>query len=98
VNDKDRDIIQLMVALITIGMIVVMCFLAVSVQSEASEVTEGIVVDKAYHAVTSPQPIYSPEKYMIKIITVRDGEDVKCWISCTEEEWNSYRIGDYFRR
>lgn len=95
---KGRIEIELVVALMVICLMMVIAITAVLAHIKANSVTEGIITDKAYHAVISPQPIYSPEKYMIQIKGSKDGEDVKVWRSCTEEEWYSYRIGDYYRK
>lgn len=97
-NKKGKIEKGLVVALTVIILIAILGTMAVLAHIEASGVTEGIITDKAYHAVISPQPIYSPEKYMLQVKCFQDGEEVKHWISCTEDEWQNCRIGDYYRK
>ena len=97
-NKKGRIEVGLVVAILVIALMLVLAITAVLAHIKADSVTEGIITDKAYHAVISPQPIYSPEKYMIQIKGSKDGEDVKVWLACTEDEWQNCRIGDYYRK
>lgn len=75
---------------------------------------QGTIVDKKYNeAYTSttytttwtgkcmisiPMTRYNPENYNIKIQKEEDGETKECWVQITKEEYEKYKIGDYYNQ
>lgn len=80
------------------------------IKNANNRITEGIVVDKRYQpAYTTHRtqtvnkevieiPEYHPEIYQMCIEGQKNSETVQYWFSCPSEEWNSYKIGDYYKR
>lgn len=77
-------------------------------QTEVSEISEGIVVDKRYsepcttetQVQSGRETIYelhhTPASYCMKIRGEKDEVTVECWLVCTEQEYDAYSIGDYY--
>ena len=84
--------------------------LVVSVSNEMNRIDAGIIVDKTYtpaHNVTHIQrsgnvsiPItrHADASYTFTIEREKDGKTVQYCFAVTEEEYNSYKIGDYYKR
>ncbi len=45
-----------------------------------------------------PKTVYHPEKYLMQIRGKKDDEIVDYWFECTAEEYQQYKIGDYYRK
>lgn len=100
--------------IISLVCIVVTTMLTVSavwiIKNADNKITEGIVVDKTYRSAYTTHrtqmvnkgvieiPEYHPETYQMCIEGKKNGETVKYWFSCPAEEWNAYKIGDYYKR
>lgn len=81
-----------------------------SVENEINRISEGVVIDKNYsNAYTTvvytevgdtkiPHNVYHPESYKLKIQGEKDGEIVTYWFECTAEEYQQYKIGDYYMK
>lgn len=80
--------------------------IAVGVQNEMNEIDSGIIVDKDY---TTGYTSYSsdkngghaystPAKFKFTIEGEKDGETVQYTFEVTEEEYQRYKIGDYYER
>ena len=81
------------------------------VLNAANKIDEGVVIDKNYHAsyVTTTYyrtndnisiPIHTthPESYSFTIQGDKNGETVKYTFNVPESEYNSYSIGDYYKK
>ena len=80
------------------------------VKNANKRITEGIVVDKTYQSAYTTfrtQKVaneviliseYHAETYQMCIEGKKNSETVQYWFSCPAEEWNAYKIGDYYKR
>lgn len=68
------------------------------VKNESNKISEGIVVDKHYSFKVYNGKLFLPERYELEIQGDKDGETVEYWFEVTESEYNSYEIGDYYKR
>lgn len=92
------------VVIVTMMVLAVVCV----IQNGKNRIEEGVVLAKSftpggthvqYGAGGEIQGIYStPDKYAIKLRGEKDGKEVEYWMTCTEEEYESRRVGDYFKR
>lgn len=73
---------------------------------------QGIIIDKKYNApytsttyttsrignsmISIPTTRHNPENYNIKIQKKDNSKTKECWIQITKEEYEKYRIGDYY--
>lgn len=73
---------------------------------------QGTIIDKKYNAsytttthstsyigkstISIPTTKYHPENYNIKIQKKDNGKTKECWIQITKEEYEKYKIGDYY--
>ena len=81
----------------------------VSVLNEQNRITEGIIVDKSYTAekVTTnyrtvgdaqiPYTNREPARYRFKLEGEKDEIMVQYWLEVSENDYNSYHIGDYYK-
>lgn len=87
-----------------VGILGTLIFSAVS--NHRNKIDEGIIVDKQY---TAEYTHYSsdkngghfykvPDSYSFTIEGKKDGETVKYTFEVTKEEYNRYKIGDYYKR
>lgn len=75
---------------------------------------QGTIIDKKYNAaytsttytstytgkttISIPVTRYNPENYNIKIQKEDNGKTKECWVQITKEEYNKYKIGDYYNK
>lgn len=73
---------------------------------------QGTIIDKKYNApytsttyttghignsmVSIPTTRHNPENYNIKIQKEENNKTKECWIQITKEEYEKYKIGDYY--
>ena len=93
---------------IVMAVIVVIMIVAIAliVKNESNRISEGIVIDKYY---TSGYTRYSgddksrslisePPQYHLLLSGNKHGKAVKYWCEVTEDEYNSIKIGEFFKR
>ena len=80
------------------------------ISNEKNRISEGTVIDKKYSPSYSyvtytlvgnnriPEVHYVPESYRMEIRGQKDEVTVDYWFSCTELEYETYHIGDYYRK
>lgn len=81
------------------------------VANENNKISEGVIVDKTYsdtQAIVTyhngpnnsmiPSTRIRPETFEFTIKGVKGGEEVEYSFKVTEEEYNSFKIGDYYVR
>lgn len=108
---KEITLIEKIIIGILAILVVAIILLIVGVaKNENNRIAEGVVVDKnfsnAYTTVTYidagytkiPQQVYHPATYSIKIQGKKDDETVEYWFECTAEEYQQYKIGDYYKK
>ena len=74
--------------------------------NEANRISEGTVIEKDYSAGytrysgdgDSRTLISEPPRYYLLLRGGKNGETVKYWCEVTEGEYNSVKIGEFFRR
>lgn len=108
ISEHAVKIIIAIVMMIVTGVIALV--IIASVENESNRINERTVIDKhysnAYTTVnytkvgdtTIPQNVYHPESYKLEIQGEKDGEIVTYWFECTAEEYQQYKIGDYYRK
>lgn len=105
---------RVMAIIIAVFMILVVGAIALSikasVENENNRISEGTVIDKGYsNAYTTvvytevgdtkiPHNVYHPESYQLEIQGEKDEKIVTYWFECTAEEYQQYKIGDYYRK
>ena len=90
----------------SILVVVVIVVVGGVIKNESNRISEGFVVDKSFSPgssyATGGQDGWSAHstqaRYSIKLRGEKDGKAVEYWMTCTEEEYESCKIGDYFKR
>ena len=108
IGDHVREIITAIIIIIFTGLMALT--IIASVMNENNRMSEGTVIDKHYsNAYTTVeytkagdttilQNVYHPESYKLEIQGEKDEEIVTYWFECTAEEYQQYKIGDYYRK
>lgn len=108
IGEHITEIIIAIVMIIVTG--VTALVIIASVANENNRISEGIVIDKNYRNAyttveytkvgdtTIPQNVYHPESYKLEIQGEKNEEIVEYWFECTAEEYQQYKIGDYYRK
>lgn len=104
-------IIATILAIIMIFLIGLIALVIIaSVKNENNRISEGTVIDKRHDSACTtityinvgggliPQNIHHPESYNLKIQGEKNEEIVTYWFECTAEEYQQYKIGDYYRK
>lgn len=45
-----------------------------------------------------PKSVYYPASYRLRLQGQKNGEIVDNWVECTAEEYQQYKIGDYYKK
>ena len=89
---------------------VVIAIITASIENEKNKITEGIIIDKSYSAAyttytsvkigetTVMQPHYHPEKYSFQLRGEKDEKAVTYWLAVSKEDYNEYKIGNYYKQ
>lgn len=108
ISEHVIEIIKAIVMSFVIGLMTLA--IIASVENENNRISEGIVIDKYYSiAYTTvvyteigdtkiPQTVHHPESYKLEIQGEKNEEIVEYWFECTAEEYQQYKIGDYYRK
>jgi len=95
---------------ITIFILVTVCVIAAvlvwALHNESNRISEGIVIDKDFSSGHSSingdkngVHAYSyDDSYRLCLLGNKNDKEVKYWFECTRQEYESYSVGDYFRR
>lgn len=90
------------------ALIILAVALVCGISNANNRITEGIVVDKRYHAPYTTTtytgsennriaiPKYHPERYVFTIEGDKDGKTVQYTFDVTATQYEQYSIGDYF--
>lgn len=104
---KEIDWAEIGGAIICIAIVIT---IATSIENEKNKITEGIIIDKSYtvayttYAITRVgkppvlTPIYHPEKYSFQLRGEKDEKTVTYWLTVPKEDYNEYKIGDYYKQ
>lgn len=103
-----NKILKITLAIISIA--ILLCILTGCESSYGKK--EGLIIDKQYDpeyttyiyatshigntTVQTPMPIKHTATYNIKIQKTENETTKECWITITENEYNNYKIGDYY--
>lgn len=76
------------------------------VHNENNRIWEGVVVDKnfspAYSSVSGGRnnisAYSSGDSYQMCISGEKNGKTVQYWFECTAQEYNTYKVGDYYKK
>ncbi len=95
------------------GMFIVLVLVMISIavyagiKNENNRISEGIIVDKQIsegytYANLSKQGggdyrVY-PKEYLFQIEGEKDGETVRYWTNVSAEEYDRYKVGDFYRK
>lgn len=105
-----KIIICLLAIIVTVVIAAIYYGVTGTVENEKNRINEGTVIDKKYHAPFTipsyiyinetmiPQNVYYPESYKLKIQREKSEETVEYWFECTSEEYQQYKIGDYYKK
>lgn len=99
--------------IVVISLIILMILFGISVSKNLSnhknEITEGEVISKDYQAAYTtvtyinsgdallPITNYYPEIFTLTIRGDKNGETVEYWFKVSENEYEKYNIGDYYK-
>ena len=90
--------------------ITVIAGVVASIENEKNKITEGIIIDKSYTEgyitytntrigkIIILQPHHHPEKYSFQLRGEKDGKTVTYWLTVSKEDYNEYKIGDYYNQ
>lgn len=70
-----------------------------SILNEQNRITEGVIIDKSYtveKVITKYKTAESTHCYF-QLEGEKDEVMVRYWLEVSEQDYNSYRIGDYYR-
>lgn len=108
---KEHIVEMIVVASIAVVFGVVAFGIIDTKNNDMNKISEGIITDKYYRAaytstttqrisknVTMPVTQYHPATYHFKIEGNKDGKIVEYVFAVTENEYNAYKIGDYYNR
>ena len=97
-------IFNIVVTFVVIGLIVLA--VAFLVSNESNRLSEGVVVDKSfssgYSSVSGDRDDISAysrgDSYQLCISGEKNGKVVRYWFECTELEYTTYKVGDYYKK
>lgn len=105
-----KIITAIIIVICVIAVILVIAVINFGIKNAKNAISEGTIVDKDYQSAyfyttyinsgetMIPQTNYSPESYTFKIKGNKNGEIVECQFEVTKEEYNQYKVGDYYKK
>lgn len=92
--------------IISLTILLIIVAVIASVSNENNKIDEGIIIDKRYtdgyyNTVISgnvPVNTYISKKYIFVISGEKDGEIVEYEFEVSSEEYDKYKIGDFYKR
>ena len=69
-----------------------------SINNASNEIFAGIIIDKYISGGYYVRGYKFPKAWNFVIQGTKDGETVNCRFEVTEEEYDRYKIGDYYER
>ena len=86
--------------------VIMIAAIALIVKNESNRISEGIVIDKHYTSGytryngddKSRSLISEPPQYHLLLSGNKNGKTVEYWCEVTEDEYNSVKIGEFFKR
>ena len=91
---KGFTLIELIVALVIIGVLCVICFIAI--KNESNKISQGTVVSKDYTPARASSNSYTAESFTITIEGEKDGKVVEYTFNVPESEYAMYNVGDWY--
>lgn len=79
------------------------------IENEKNRITEGVIIDKSYSAAyttttyskvgkaTVPHMHYHPASYRFQLRGVKDERTVTYWLKVSKEDYQEYKVGNYYR-
>ncbi|MBD5128475.1 MAG: hypothetical protein HDT43_00895 [Ruminococcaceae bacterium] len=105
---KENILHTFIIAAVVVMMTLIICGVTAN---EHNRISEGVIVDKNYNAayskttdrrisdgMTMPVIEYHPATYYFTIKGDKDGKIVEYTFEVTENDYNTYRTGDYYKR
>ena len=98
------------IAIVITILFVVIAGIAASIENEKNKITEGIIIDKSFSAAyttytstrigetTVMQPHYHPARYSFQLQGEKNEKTVTYWLEVSKEDYNEYRIGNYYKQ
>ena len=91
---------------ILIGAIILIVSVGAIVSNEQNRIFEGTVIEKDYSSgytryegsEGNTKLVSVPAQYYLCLRGMKNGEVVQYWCEVTEYEYNSVKVGDYFKR
>lgn len=68
------------------------------VLNETNRLSEGIIVDKQFSPARFIDGTYYPSTYRFTIAGEKNGKSVRYSFSVTKNEYDRYKIGDWYKR
>lgn len=77
------------------------------VNNEMNRITEGTIIDKQisegytsadYHKESGGSYHEYPTEYFFQLEGEKNGETVRYWANVSAEDYNTFRVGDYYRK
>lgn len=91
---KGFTLIELIVVMVIIGVLCIICSLAI--KNESNKISQGTVVSKDYTPARASSKSYIPESFTITIEGEKDGKVVEYTFNVPESEYTMYNVGDWY--
>lgn len=96
-----KEIIAPAIIFIVCGIIILTLIIGI-IENEKNEINEGTIVDKDFYPgglrTTEKITYYQKDRYSLTIQGEKDGMTVEYNFYVSQEEYENYKIGDYYRR
>lgn len=86
-----------MIFSILFGLIIFVCVWS-CIENEKDRITEGIIIDKSYSAAHITAMHYHPASYRFQLRGVKDERTVTYWLKVSKEDYQEYKVGNYYRQ
>ena len=102
---RNKNLLFAGIVMAVIVLVMIVAIISI-VANESNRISEGIVIDKHYTSGytryssddKSSSLISEPPQYHLLLSGNKNGKAVEYWCEVTEDEYNSVKIGEFFKR
>lgn len=94
------------IVIIMLCLTLVSTVLVMTIQNELSRISEGVIIDKQIREGYTEGSISKgggnyvsvPTTYHMQLCGEKNGKTVTYWLTVTEEDYSTYKVGDYYKK